>query len=394
MSSSTKNKITVVGSGYVGMSLAVLLSQHDDVTVLDIDIDKVAKINDRKSTVSDLDIENFLSSRELNLSATTDSNMAFTESDLVIVATPTNYDPITSKFDTSSVDGVVELALSHNNNCSIVIKSTIPVGHTDALKKLHKNKSIFFSPEFLREGKALYDNLYPSRIVIGSKCEAGKLFAAKLCKAAKKKNIDTLFVESIEAESIKLFANTYLAMRVAFFNELDTYAFSNDLNVKNIIDGISLDDRIGKGYNNPSFGYGGYCLPKDTKQLLANYGGIPQTLITAIVSSNRTRKDFISKKIIEHKPKVVGFYRLAMKKNSDNFRSSATISILKRLIEKGIRVVVFEPDLSMESFNGASVIKSLKEFKSISDIIVANRKDDSLKDVYNKVFSRDQYGEN
>ena len=389
-----KVKITIVGSGYVGMSLAVLLAQHNDVTVLDIDKERVAKINSGKATIADTDIEAFLVEKDLGLVATHDIGKAYQDADFVIVATPTNYDPDTNKFDSGSVDSVVEAALQANSDCLVVIKSTIPVGHTQFLQELYSTKRVIFSPEFLREGKALYDNLYPSRIIIGSQCDQGKTFASLLVGAAKKQNIEILFVRSPEAESIKLFANTYLAMRVSFFNELDSYALANGLDTKNIIKGVCLDERIGDGYNNPSFGYGGYCLPKDTKQLLANYEHVPQTLINAIVSSNTTRKDFIAEEILKTNPKVVGFYRLVMKQGSDNFRSSAIQGVMKRIKAKGIEVVVFEPELDATDFFGSQVVTDLDQFKKISDVIVANRKAGCLSDVDDKCFSRDIFNEN
>jgi UDPglucose 6-dehydrogenase len=389
-----KYKITVVGSGYVGMSLAVLLSQYNDVTVLDIDEERVAKVNAGKTTVADAEIEAFLAARTLSLRATQDIGEAYQDADFVIVATPTDYDPDTSKFDTASVDLVVKTALQVNADCLVVIKSTIPVGHTESLQKLHATKRVIFSPEFLREGSALYDNLYPSRIVVGSQCESGRTFAGLLAGAVEKQDVELLFVGSTEAESIKLFANTYLAMRVSFFNELDSYALANGLDTKSIIEGVCLDERIGGGYNNPSFGYGGYCLPKDTKQLLANYQHVPQTLIKAIVSSNTTRKDFISEEILKRSPSVVGFYRLVMKAGSDNFRSSAIQGIMKRIKAKGVEVVVYEPELDAEEFFGSKVITDIGRFKELSDVIVANRKTDCLRDVDEKCFSRDLFGNN
>ena len=389
-----KTKITVVGSGYVGMSLAVLLAQHNDVTVLDIDRERVAKVNVGETTIADAEIEAFLMERDLSLVATQDAGEAYQDADFVIVATPTNYDPNTNKFDTGSVDSVVEAALNANPDCLVVIKSTIPVGHTQSLQKLHDTKRAIFSPEFLREGSALYDNLHPSRIIVGSQCEAGRIFASLLADAAEKQQIETLFVRSTEAESIKLFANTYLAMRVSFFNELDSYALAHDLDTKSIINGVCLDERIGDGYNNPSFGYGGYCLPKDTKQLLANYDQVPQTLIQAIVSSNTTRKDFIAEEILKLKPKAVGFYRLVMKEGSDNFRSSAIQGVMKRIKSKGINVVVYEPELDSNEFFGSKVIPDLDDFKQRCDVIIANRKAECLKDVDFKCFSRDIFGNN
>lgn len=388
-----KTKITVVGSGYVGMSLAVLFAQNNNVVVLDVDSTRVDKINNKQTTVADTEIEAFLSGKDLSLTATLDEKVAYEDASFVVVATPTNYDAETNKFDTTSVDSVVEAALTINQKCLVVIKSTIPVGHTHSLQKLHGTKRVIFSPEFLREGSALYDNLHPSRIIVGSQCDSGRTFASLLANAAEKLNVQTLFVSSTEAESIKLFANTYLAMRVSFFNELDSYALANGLDTKNIIEGLSLDERIGGGYNNPSFGYGGYCLPKDTKQLLANYEHVPQTLMQAIVSSNSTRKDFISDEILKTDPKIVGFYRLVMKAGSDNYRSSAIQGIIKRIKKKGIEVVIFEPQLESQSFFGSEVIGDLGRFKEISDTIVANRMDDLLMDVADKCFSRDLFGE-
>ena len=389
-----KTKITVVGSGYVGMSLAVLLAQHNDVVVLDVDSSRVDRVNNKQSTVADTEIENFLADKELSLTATLDKQAAYKGANFVVVATPTDYDPSTNKFDTSSVDSVVAAALNASPSSLVVIKSTIPVGHTLSLQNYHDTKRVIFSPEFLREGKALYDNLYPSRIVVGSQCELGRLFANLLIGSAEEDNVETLFVPSTEAESIKLFANTYLAMRVSFFNELDSYALANGLDTKSIIKGVSLDKRIGSGYNNPSFGYGGYCLPKDTKQLLANYQHVPQTLIKAIVSSNATRKDFIAEEILKRNPRVVGFYRLVMKADSDNLRSSAILGIMKRIQAKGVEVIVYEPQLGEEKFFGSTVITEISRFKELSDIIVANRKVDCLKDVDEKCFSRDLFGEN
>ena len=387
-----KTKITVVGSGYVGMSLSVLLAQHNDVTVLDIDATRVDKINNKQSTVADTEIELFLAEKSLSLSATLDKQGAYEGANFIIVATPTNYDADTNRFDTSSVDAVVEDALELNLNALVVIKSTIPVGHTKSLQERFETDRVIFSPEFLREGEALKDNLYPSRIIVGSQCKAGAEFAGLLKQGAKKVDIETLFIRSTEAEAVKLFANTYLAMRVSFFNELDSYALANELDTKSIIDGVCFDERIGEGYNNPSFGYGGYCLPKDTKQLLANYDQVPQTLIQAIVASNTTRKDFIADEIINKNPKIVGFYRLVMKEGSDNFRSSAIQGIMKRIKAKGIEVVVYEPSLEVEVFFGSIVIRELDVFKKMSDVIVANRKSDSLGDVDIKVFSRDIFG--
>tara|TARA_B110000090_G_scaffold156821_1_gene172440 strand:+ start:460 stop:1638 length:1179 start_codon:yes stop_codon:yes gene_type:complete len=389
-----KNKITVVGSGYVGMSLSVLLAQHNDVIVLDIDAARVDKINSKQSTVVDTEIEIFLAEKSLSLSATLDKQVAYEGANFIIVATPTNYDSNTNRFDTSSVDGVVEDALALSSNALVVIKSTIPVGHTKLLQEKYGTDRVIFSPEFLREGQALKDNLYPSRIIVGSKRDVGKLFADLLIEGADKEDIKALFIRSTEAEAVKLFANTYLAMRVSFFNELDSYALAYDLDTKSIINGVCLDERIGSGYNNPSFGYGGYCLPKDTKQLLANYEHVPQNLVQAIVSSNTTRKDFIADEILKLAPKNVGFYRLVMKAGSDNFRSSAIQGVMKRIKAKGIDVFVFEPELDKSEFFGSQVLTDLDRFKEISDIIVTNRKDECLSDVYNKCFSRDIFGDN
>jgi UDPglucose 6-dehydrogenase len=382
-------KITVVGSGYVGMSLSVLLAQHNDVTVLDIDATRVDKINNRQSTVVDTDIESFLAQKSLSLSATLDQQAAYDGANFIVVATPTNYDTDTNRFDTSSVDTVVEDALKLNLDALVVIKSTIPVGHTKSLQEKFGSDRVVFSPEFLREGQALKDNLYPSRIIVGSHCKAGAEFVGLLKQGAKKVDIETLFTGSSEAEAVKLFANTYLAMRVSFFNELDSYALAHDLDTKSIINGICLDERIGSGYNNPSFGYGGYCLPKDTKQLLANYQHVPQTLVEAIVSSNTTRKDFMAAEILKEKPKTVGFHRLVMKEGSDNFRSSAVQGIMKRIKAKGVEVLVYEPALQELEFFGSEVVKDLNAFKLRSEIIIANRQSTELSDSNSKVFTRD-----
>ena len=389
-----KTKVTVVGSGYVGMSLAVLLAQHNDVVVLDVDPARVEKVNNKKSTVADAEIEAFLADKELNLTATLDKQAAYEGASFVVVATPTNYDPDTNRFDTSSVDIVVGDALELNADALVVIKSTIPVGHTRSLQEKHGTDRVIFSPEFLREGQALKDNLYPSRIIVGSQLEAGKAFANLLVEGAEKSEIETLFMRSTEAEAVKLFANTYLAMRVSFFNELDSYALAQELDTKSIINGVSLDERIGEGYNNPSFGYGGYCLPKDTKQLLANYDQVQQTLIQAIVSSNTTRKDFIADSIIKFNPKVVGIYRLVMKQGSDNFRASAIQGIMKRIKAKGIEVVIYEPTYTKTEFFQSRVIDSLDEFKKASGVIISNRMSAELNDVEEKVFTRDLFGDN
>ncbi len=387
-------KITVVGSGYVGLSLAVLLAQNNDVIVLDIDTERVKKVNKNESTVVDKDIQEFLKTKNLFLSATTDKEFAYTDANFVIVATPTNYDESKNRFDTSSVDEVVKDAYTYNEDALIVIKSTIPVGHTKFLQREMKTNRIIFSPEFLREGRALKDNLYPSRIIIGSNCSKSKEFSELLKQGAEKKNIETLFIGASEAEAIKLFANTYLAMRISFFNELDSYAMNKGLDTKSIINGVCLDPRIGNEYNNPSLGYGGYCLPKDTKQLLANYDQIPQELISATISSNSLRKDFLANELIKLKPKVIGFYRLVMKEGSDNFRSSAIQGIMKRIQEMGVEIIIYEPELEESSFSGNIVLNSLSKFKNSVDIIVANRLADDLDDVAEKVFSRDIFREN
>mgnify|MGYP001359061429 CR=1 FL=1 len=387
-------KITIVGSGYVGMSLSVLFAQHNDVIVLDIDEDRVNKINNKKSTVVDSEIELFLAKKTLSIKATLDKQAAYKEADFIVIATPTNYNPDTNRFDTSSVDNVVQEALSLNQEALIVIKSTIPVGHTQSLQERFVTDRVIFSPEFLREGLALKDNLYPSRIIVGSVCDAAAKFADLLKQAAEKKHIDTIFMDSTEAEAVKLFSNTYLAMRVAFFNEMDSYALIHGLDAKSIIDGVSLDTRIGYGYNNPSFGYGGYCLPKDTKQLLANYKNVPQALISAIVSSNSIRKDFISEQIIRKKPKVVGFYRLVMKEGSDNFRSSSIQGVMSRIRDAGLEIIIYEPTLNAADFSGFEIVRNLSKFKERSSIIVANRCSEDLLDVSKKLFSRDVFGEN
>ena len=388
----SKTKITVVGSGYVGMSLAVLLAQHNDVVVFDVDASRVEAVNNKQATVADAEIEAFLAEQELSLTATLDKQAAYEGASFVVVATPTNYAHDTNRFDTSSVDSVVSDALMLNENALVVIKSTIPVGHTKSLQEKYATGRVIFSPEFLREGQALKDNLYPSRIIVGSQLEAGKAFANLLVEGAGKTDIETLFIRSTEAEAVKLFANTYLAMRVSFFNELDSYALALDLDTKSIINGVCLDERIGEGYNNPSFGYGGYCLPKDTKQLLANYGQVPQTLIQAIVSSNTTRKDFIADAIIKLNPKVVGIYRLVMKQGSDNFRSSAIQGIMKRIKAKGIEVVIYEPTYNDSEFFQSKILSSLDEFKNMSDVIISNRMSNELDDVQEKVFTRDLFG--
>lgn len=384
--------VAVVGTGYVGLSNAVLLAGKLQVTAVDIDPVKIEQINAKKSPIVDSDISHYLEKEKLNLIATTDATATYKRADLVVVATPTNYDPIKNHFDTSSVESVIQAVLAVNDSCLILIKSTIPVGYTKELCAKFNTDRILFSPEFLREGKALYDCLYPSRIIIGEQSERAQQIAELFVQSAKKENIDVLLTSSTEAEAIKLFSNTYLAMRVAFFNELDSYAMAHNLNTQQIIEGVCLDPRIGNHYNNPSFGYGGYCLPKDTKQLLANYGQVPQELMTAIVQSNRTRKDFVAEDILARKPKVVGFYRLVMKAGSDNFRSSSIQGIMKRIKAKGIEVLVYEPALAEDHFYNSEVVKNVDDFKSRVDVIVANRLADELSDVLDKVYTRDLFG--